>query len=234
MLWYCGGHGACLTDGGDPAATGDATNVWLRRWLRPDPSVATGPRINVIDQHGTRWTGADWPLRRSGALRADGTGSLTLQAGGGAGPATPIPGSKNPIDGVAAAITPARATNSVDVKVTAGADAFALGAPRLTLTYTGTTPAGDRPTRVFAQLVDDAQNVVVGNQITPIVVELDGKSHTLTVPLEIVSQQLARGETLTLQLVATTVAYAQPRLGGRVHFTKIRIEIPVVQGLAKI
>jgi len=39
MLWYCGGHGACLTDGGDPAATGDATNAWLRRWLRPDPSV---------------------------------------------------------------------------------------------------------------------------------------------------------------------------------------------------
>ena len=234
MLWYCGGHGACLTDGGDPAATGDATNAWLRRWLRPDPSVDTGPRINVIDQHGTRWTAADWPLRRSGALRADGTGSLTLQTGGGAGPATPNPGSKNPIDGIAASITPSRATNAVDVKVAATADSFALGAPRLTITYSGTTPAGDRPTRVFAQLVDDAQNVVVGNQITPVVVQLDGKSHTLTVPLEIVSQQVARGETLTLQLVATTVAYAQPRLGGRVHFTKIRIEVPVVQELTKI
>jgi ABC-2 type transport system ATP-binding protein len=234
MLWYCGGHGACLTDGGDPNATGDATSAWLRRWLLPDTTVDTGPRIDVIDQRGTRWTAGDWPLRRSGTLRADSSGSLTLQAGGGAGPATPNPGSKNPIDGIAASITPSRATNAVDVKITADAAAFALGAPRLTITYTGTTPAGDRPTRVFAQLVDDAENVVVGNQITPVPVVLDGKSHTLSVPLEIVSQQLARGDSMTLQLVATTVAYAPPRLGGRLHFTKIRIEVPTVAGLTRI
>ena len=53
--------------------------------------------------------------------------------------------------------------------------------PKLTLTYSGTTPPGDRPTRVFAQLVDDAQDVVVGNQITPIAVQLDGSSHTIAV-----------------------------------------------------
>jgi ABC-2 type transport system ATP-binding protein len=87
---------------------------------------------------------------------------------------------------------------------------------------------------VFAQLVDDAQDVVVDNQITPIAVQLDGKSHTLTVPLEMISQRLAAGETVTLQLVATTVAYAPPRFGGRVSFTKIHVELPVVRGLTRI
>jgi ABC-2 type transport system ATP-binding protein len=122
----------------------------------------------------------------------------------------------------------------VNVGVKARRDAFVVGAPKLTLEYTGTTPAGDRPTRVFAQLVDEAQDVVVGNQITPIAVVLDGKPHTVTVPLEMIAQQMASGESLTLQVVAATVAYAPPRFGGRVEFTKIRIELPVVRGLSRI
>jgi ABC-2 type transport system ATP-binding protein len=234
MLWYCGGHGVCLTDAGDAAATGDATAAWLGRWLRRDTTVDTGPRVDVIDQHGARATGADWPLPAGAPLAADGSGTLALQADGGSGPATPRPGSKNPIDAIASSVTPAKASNAVAVTVEAPRDAFVVGAPTLTLTYSGTTPDGERPTRVFAQLVDDIEGVVVGNQITPIAVQLDGKPHTVTVPLEIVSQQLARGETVTLQLVATTVAYAPPRLGGRVEFTKIHVELPVVRGVTRL
>jgi ABC-2 type transport system ATP-binding protein len=234
LLYYCGGHGACLTDAGDPKVTSDATDAWLRRWLQRDTSVDTGPRIDVIDQHGTRYTGADWPLPAGTPLRADGSGTIGLQAEGGAGPATAKPGSANPIDSIATTITPSRAKNAVDVKITAKGDTLSVGAPKLTMTYTGTTPPGDRPTRVFAQLVDDAQDVVVGNQITPIAVQLDGKSHTVTVPLEMISQQLAASETVTLQLVATTVAYAPPRFGGRVSFTKIHVELPVVRGLTRV
>ena len=33
---------------------------------------------------------------------------------------------------------------------------------------------------------------------------------------------------LTLQLVATTVAYAQPRLGGTIDFRSVRVELPTV------
>jgi hypothetical protein len=33
---------------------------------------------------------------------------------------------------------------------------------------------------------------------------------------------------MTLQLVATTSAYATPRLGGSVNFSKIRISLPTV------
>ena len=35
----------------------------------------------------------------------------------------------------------------------------------------------------------------------------------------------------TLQLVATTVAYTQPRLGGSVTFSAINVTLPVVSGL---
>jgi ABC-2 type transport system ATP-binding protein len=229
MVWYCGGHGACLTDAGDPAATTTATRTWLERWLRQDASVDTGPRVDVIDQDGTRHTGGDWPLPVARAITGAGRGTLTLQADGGSGPAKPRAGSKNPIDGIAATITPARATNAVDVRLTAPDAALTVGAPRLSLTYSGTTPEGERPTRVFAQLVDDRKDVVVGNQITPIAVQLDGRRHTVSLPLEMIGQQLAAGDTLTLQLVATTTAYAPPRLGGRIEFTKIRVALPVVR-----
>lgn len=234
MLWYCGGHGTCLTDSGDPKAMQTATDAWLQRWLRKDATTRTGPRVNVIDQHGARSTAPDWPLPAGPALRGDGKGALTLTAAGGAGPATAKPGSKSPIDGVASAVTPSRATNAVDVKVTAPRAAFVVGAPRLTITYSGTVPEGDRPTRVFAQVVNDADDVVAGNQITPIAVRLDGRKHTVTVPLEMISERLAKGDTMTLQLVATTVAYAPPRLGGQVDFTKVHVTLPTVRGLTGV
>lgn len=62
-------------------------------------------------------------------------------------------------------------------------------------------------------------------------VEADGASHTLTVPLELVVFSATAGSKLTLQLVASTVAYAQPRLGGSVDFAAIAVELPTTTGL---
>jgi ABC-2 type transport system ATP-binding protein len=104
-----------------------------------------------------------------------------------------------------------------------------VGAPRLQLSYHGTVDRGERPTRVFAQLVDEAAGLTVGNQITPIEVTLDGETHTAEVPLEVVSHALTRSSRLTLQLVATTVAYARPRLGGSVTFESIDVSLPVAE-----
>lgn len=39
------------------------------------------------------------------------------------------------------------------------------------------------------------------------------------------------GTTITLQLVATTVAYAVPRLGGSIDFSAIAIKLPTGSGL---
>ncbi len=82
---------------------------------------------------------------------------------------------------------------------------------------------------MFAQLVDDATGVVLGNQVTPIAVTLDGKPHQLSVPLEAVVYSAEAGSHLTLQIVATTVAYAQPRLGGTVTFGSIGVSLPVAR-----
>lgn len=232
MLWYCGGHGVCLTDGGDPARTTDATATWLRRYLKGEQSVDTGERVELIDQHGERYTRPDWPVAAAPPLRATGSGTLALTAEGGAGPVTAPPGSKNPVDAVAAGITPARAANAVNVPITTGRVALAVGAPRLTITYSGTSPAGDRPTRVFAQLVDDTTGLVLGNQITPVPVVLDGRPHTLSIPLEVVSYLFSGADdSVTLQITPTTVAYAQPRLGGEIEFSRIGIVLPTANGV---
>ncbi len=103
----------------------------------------------------------------------------------------------------------------------------------MTLRYSGTTPAGPRPTRVFAQLLDDATGIVLGNQITPIAVTLDGTSHTAKVPLEMVAFTAKPGAHLTLQLVATTTAYATPRLGGSIRFASVHVVLPTVTGVTR-
>ena len=41
----------------------------------------------------------------------------------------------------------------------------------------------------------------------------------------------SEGATVTLQLVATTVAYAEPRLGGQVDLSTIDISLPTVEGM---
>ena len=70
---------------------------------------------------------------------------------------------------------------------------------------------------------------MLGNQVTPIKVVLDGKSHRVAVPMEVVAFAAKPGATLTLQLVATTVLYAKPALGGTVTFSTIRVSVPTVK-----
>jgi ABC-2 type transport system ATP-binding protein len=233
MLWFCGGHGLCLTHQGDPNAVENAAIAWLNRWVKRDTSVDTGPAVDVIDQNGVRYAASQYPLPTSSSLTALGSGTLPLVASGGSGPATVPPGSPgaaNPIASAVAAILPARATTAVDVAIPPPSrTALVVGAPVVTLTYRGTTPPGTAPTRVFAQVVDDATGQAVGNQVTPVVVDLDGRPHTMSVSLEAISESVAPGHSLTLQLVPTTVAYATPRLGGSITFTKIAVSLPVVR-----
>ncbi len=112
--------------------------------------------------------------------------------------------------------------------------AVVVGAPTLSLTYSGTAGPGTRPTRVFAQLVDPATGIVLNNQITPVPVTLDGRAHTLTIPLESVGYTAKAGTSLELQLVATTTAYITPRLGGTVTFSRVTVELPTVKGLSVV
>jgi ABC-2 type transport system ATP-binding protein len=232
MLWFCGGHGLCLTKEGDPDAVENAAIAWLNRWLKRDTSVDTGPTVDVIDQNGVRYAATRYPLPTSSSLTAEGSGTLPLVATGGSGPVSVPPGSpgaSNPIVSAVAPILPAKATTAVDVAIPPPSrTSLVVGAPVVTLTYRGTTPPGIAPTRVFAQVVDEATGQALGNQVTPVVVDLDGNQHTTSVSLETISESVAPGQRLTLQLVPTTVAYATPRLGGSITFSRIKVSLPVV------
>ena len=54
---------------------------------------------------------------------------------------------------------------------------------------------------------------------------------TITVPLEIIAFTAKPASRLMLQLVATTVVYAQPRLGGRIDFRSVRVELRTVTSI---
>ena len=73
------------------------------------------------------------------------------------------------------------------------------------------------------------RKVVVGNQITPIPVTLDGKEHTVELPLEVIAQDLDTTDGLTLQIVATTTAYATPPLGGTLDATSVTLTLPIAK-----
>ena len=230
MVWFCGGHGICLTNQGDPTFVQRVTLSWLNRWVKHDKSVNTGATVDIIDQKGSRYVADDYPIPSTMSISANGNGTLQLVDAGGAGPVVLPAGNTDPLGPFADKITPGRATNAVDVTIQPPAHpALVVGAPEVTVTYRGTVPPGQAPTRVFAQLVDDSSGLVLGNQITPIDVTLDGQSHTATVPLEVVVQAMTPGRPLTLQLVATTVAYAKPRLGGTVTFERVHVTLPVAR-----
>ncbi|HEY5110595.1 MAG TPA: alpha/beta fold hydrolase [Acidimicrobiales bacterium] len=233
MRWFCGGHGVCLTPTGDPTATEQATLAWLKRYVQRDTSADTGPGFGFVDQNGTSYSAPTYPLPQGVPFTASGSGTLPLVATGGSGPITSTPGGQQ-LGSLVGPITPAPASNAVNVAVRFTRSGVIVGAPRVVLTYSGTAPAGTRPTRVFAQLVDKTTGAVLGNQVTPIAVTLDGATHTTTVPLEIVAYTAEASSDVELQLVATSVTYEVPRLGGSVHFAAIRLALPVASSLTPV
>jgi ABC-2 type transport system ATP-binding protein len=157
-----------------------------------------------------------------------------LSTTGGSGPATGVPGSAGPLAAAVAPITPAKATNAVNVTVGAPARAaLVVGAPTLTLTYHGLSATGGPvATSIYAQVVDDPSGRVLGNQVTPIPVTLDGATHTTTLPLEILSATDRPGEHFTVQVVASTVAYQTQRATGAIDFSRIHVALPSVNPAA--
>ena len=93
-----------------------------------------------------------------------------------------------------------------------------LGEPTLTLSYSGT--AADADGRVYAQIISNANGLVLGNQVTPIPVTLDGQAHTLTIPLEAVAADVAPGSTYTLQITDGTSVYFAARSAGLVDLSR--------------
>jgi ABC-2 type transport system ATP-binding protein len=204
LVWFCGGHGVCLTGSGPAGHVESVVVAWLKRHLAGDASVDTGPRFEWLADDAKWRSGDDYPLPEGAPIVATGSGTLALS------PADAVSGTP---------LAAGRALNAVNVPVTASRQV--VGEPALTLTYSG-TGAGRH---VFAQLVDEARGVVAGNQATPIPVVLDGRPHTIQRPLEAIA---TAGGRFTLQLIGGTQLYGPVRGVAAIRFSAIRLALPTV------
>ncbi len=105
MMWFCGGHGVCLTGAGPKGHIEAAVVAWLKRYVgqrhggRHRPGVRVARRRRPVALHGTA------TRSRPGApVTASGTGTLVLN---------PPTSSRGTI------ATAGRAVNAVNVPVTA-------------------------------------------------------------------------------------------------------------------
>jgi ABC-2 type transport system ATP-binding protein len=102
-----------------------------------------------------------------------------------------------------------------------------VGEPKLELDYQGT--ATDPRGYVFAQIVDEQRHLVLGNQVTPIAVELDGRPHSVARSLEGVAAAIDPGARYTLQIAGGSSVYGPVRSAGTVALKAIRLSMPSVR-----
>jgi ABC-2 type transport system ATP-binding protein len=228
MLWFCGGHGVCLTKPGDTGRIQRDSLAWLARYLKGRKTVKTGAGFEWLDQNGKSYEAAKWPLPAAPGLSGNGSGTLQLVSAGGSGPAVVPPGSLGALPpAIAGMFAAAKATNAVNVSIKAPKKTTTIvGAPRVSITYKGSAPSATA--RVLAQLVDERSGKVVGNQITPLPVTLDGATHSLRLPLEMVAATATRSSRFTLQLVAESKLYETHPQGGSITFSKVNVTLPGV------
>lgn len=220
MLWFCGSlsdnpgvaHGQCLTPKGpDPQITLHFELRWLARYLKDDTSVDTGPAFTWISDAGAEHTTSTYPPAPGAPVTGSGSGVLPLAVG----------------DASGELIVASRAANAVNVPLRSAApDTEMLGEPTLTIDYSGTATNPDD--RLYAQILSNANGLVLGNQVTPLPVTLDGKPRTLTIGLEAVAADVAPGSTYTLQVTDGSDVYFAARAAGAVNLTKIAVSVPTV------
>ena len=211
MIWFCGGHGVCLTGAGPGSDYLDQRQIaWFDRYLRGKPVADTGPKFAWIADDAELRTSDAYPLRPAGQLSASGSGTLPIVPGQGSG----------------ALIFATQAANAVNVPVPGpGADANVVGPPHLDLSYQGT--ALPQKTWIYAQFVNPRNGNVLGNIATPIPVTLDGQPHSISRDLETVAGRAPAGGGYTLQLTASSSLYDLQRSAGAVTFDGINVTMPL-------
>ncbi|MCF6390217.1 prolyl oligopeptidase family serine peptidase [Mycobacterium sp. MBM] len=217
VIWFCGGHGLCannLLDPTDGVVIRQATLAWLDRYVNGNTAAVTGPQFEFVDQRGQFYASDTYRLVNGSPLAA--------ASSGGRLPLVPFVGGSGPLFGVLP-FAGSKAFNALNLTTPPLAtDTVVVGAPALTLGYTGTGTAR----HVYAQLVDDSTGLVLGSQVTPIPVTLDGRAHSISIALEPVAHTLRPGQTVTVQLVASATTYATATSFGSLRVTDMRLSLP--------
>jgi ABC-2 type transport system ATP-binding protein len=212
LMWFCGGHGVCLTGAGPAGHIETAVVAWLRHYLGGHKAVKTGPGFEWLADDATWRAAASYPPPVAAPVTAGGSGLLAV----------------SPADTSGTIVTAGLAGNAVNVPVTVSAATQLLGEPQLDLTYSGTGSAAT--TRVFAQLVDSARGLVVGNQATPIPLTLDGQPHSISRSLEAIAASAPAGGHYVLQLTGGTLLYGPVRAAALINFSAIHLSLPTTTG----
>jgi ABC-2 type transport system ATP-binding protein len=213
IIWFCGGHGACLTDPGPAGWVEQQTIRWFERWLR-HKNVSTGPRFEWIADDGQVRNAPEFPPAVQQVPAAAGSGLL---------PVNPDAASS----GALIAATPS--TLGLHLPITKPATGSQIvGPPKLTLSYSGEGTSSSVP--VYAQIVDKQRNLVVGNMVTPIRLVLDGLPHTATFNLEEVAASVTASSSYELQIIPATSVYAPQRVTALVDLTTVSLSLPIASG----
>jgi ABC-2 type transport system ATP-binding protein len=220
VIWFCGGHGLCtnnLFDGTDGNLITANTLAWLAHYVKGDPEAVTGPQFEWVDQNGQYYSSSAYPASPGAQIVASSTA-------GGVLPLLPFLGGSGPLLFVLP-IGATKAANAYNLTIPAvTTTTHIVGTPQLSLTYSGEGISN----HVYAQLIDDTTGQVLGNQVTPIPVTLDGQTHSLTVPLEQVAETLRPGQKVTLQLVASAANYETLWTAGTLTVSSIQITLPTI------
>lgn len=225
VIWYCGGHGACLSDVNDGELVLDRTLSWLDRYVKGNEKTETGSQFEWVDQFGVWHSDEQYPATQTAPVLAHRTERRTLAyipALFGSGP-NPLIITRGLIAALLGLPSAAAAANSVNLRVPDVTElTHVVGAPELTLTYSGEGTAE----HVYAQIVDDETGLVLGNHATPIPVVLDGESRTVTLSLEQVAHTLKPGQSVTVQIVTSTAKYLNFYSWGAITVEAMSISLP--------
>lgn len=197
MMWYCGGHGICNENPGPTGHVAEAELAFLNKYLKGQ-NISTGSGFEYLDQTGSWRSAASYPVASTGKLTASGSGTLGIS-----------PLDTSGLLGVEAT----KAFNGVSIQIPApGSSVETLADPELSLTYHGLATKAQTP--IFAQLVENSTGTVLDNQATAVPLDLNGASHTVSVPLNLVTWSLTPSSKISLQLTdASDLFFAQQAIG---------------------
>src|SRR5215218_4383608 len=78
MLWFCGGHGTCLTGTGPQGHIETAVVAWLKRYVGKDATADTGPAFEWLADDA-EWRSTDaYPPPAGAPVAANGSGTLVI------------------------------------------------------------------------------------------------------------------------------------------------------------